>query len=148
VHRLVYGDRADVYRLRKKLHGIEGRFKRVAVPTYEQDLIPVAGIASGTNALDVRAINWSGWYSARGGRENIVVFDRSGAYRFATIVASSVVGDIETLTLAAPWPSDVALSDIRCVSWAELARLDSDAVEIVWTTPHVAQVSLPWRVVP
>lgn len=147
-HRLVYASRADVYRAREKLHYLKGRYRRVAVPTYGQDLIPLEGLVAGAAALDVRAINWTGLYSARPGRSRIVVRDRAGAYRYATIASASIAGDVETLVLSLPWASSVALEDIRTVSWVELARLDSDAIEIVWTTPEVAQMTLPWRVAP
>jgi hypothetical protein len=147
-HRLVYGTRAGVYGLRKKLHYLKGRYRQVALPTYQQDLIPVSGITAGSAALDVQAINWAGLYAARPGRSRIVVRDRAGIYHFATIAASSIAGSVETLTLSTAWPTTVALADIRTVSWVEFARLDSDAIEIVWTTPEVAEIALPWKVAP
>jgi hypothetical protein len=124
---------------------LRGRYRSAVIPTWNADLAPLSGIVSAGTTIDIEPINWTGYLAAAGGRNRVVVITRGGQYYWATIGSAYIVGDVETLVMASAWGGNVALGDIRQVCWADLSRMDSDALEIAWRTPEVAEIAIPWR---
>jgi hypothetical protein len=89
------------------------------------------------------AVRPFGWTAASPNRVRIIL--RNGTTYNRTVVGTSIVGADEVLVLSPAIGTVIQVQDVRQVCWAWPARLASDAIEIVWTTPEVSQISLPWR---
>ncbi len=137
-HAYTFSFRADVYVMRQRLAWLAGRYREADVPTFNADLVPLANVLG--SSIQVRRIGWTS--SAPTG---LVIIERDGTTWRRTVTGSSIVADTETLTFTPAITSLISLDDIRQISWTVTSRLDTDAVEIAWTTPQVAQMSLPWR---
>jgi hypothetical protein len=144
-HRHICPSRASARTLRGVAQYLRGRFRSVVVPTWNADLTPLSGIVSAGTTIDIAPINWTGYLASAGGRNRIVVVTRAGQYVWATISSAYITGDTETLVMSAAWGANVALGDIRQICWADLSRMESDALEIAWMTPEVAEIAIPWR---
>ena len=138
VHDHTLSARADVYVMRRRLAWLLGRYQLAHVPTFAADMVALAPVLGST--IDVRPIGWTSDAPTQ-----FVLIERDGTAWRRTVTGSSTVGTTETLTFTPSIGSLISLADIRQISWSVTSRLDSDAIEIIWTTPQVAQMSLPWR---
>lgn len=125
----VYG-RADRYALRQLLYAFTGKVNRVWLPTWQDDLFPVADASS--TLLDVAACGYTAYLHGANGRRDIRVELTDGTVLYRRITASEERSDtVERLQVDTAWPSTIAMDDIRSISFMGLARLDTDAVEIL-----------------
>jgi hypothetical protein len=144
-HRHLCDTRAKARALRGVAQYLRGRYRAAVIPTWNADVTPLSGIVSAGTTIDIEPINWTGYLASAGGRNRLVVITRGGQYYWATINSAYIVGDVETLVMASAWGANAALGDIRQVCWADLSRMDTDALEIAWRTPEVAEIAIPWR---
>jgi hypothetical protein len=144
-HRHICPTRESVFTLRGMAQYLRGRFRAAVIPTWNADLTPLSGIVSAGTTIDIEPINWTGYLAAAGGRNRIVLITRSGQYHWRTIASAYITGDVETLVMSSAWGANVALGEIRQICWADLSRMESDAIEIQWRTPEVADIAIPWR---
>jgi hypothetical protein len=135
-HAYLLRSRLDAYTLRQQLTWLAGQCRVTIMPTFGADLTPTANVTS--SGLTVAVV---GWTTASPNRVAIVTDD---GVTYRTVTGSFISGAFETLTLSPPITSTIPLLTIRQVSWAGPSRLAADAVEIIWRTPEVADVSLSW----
>lgn len=146
VHAWQLEGRPALARFRKLLYALRGKRGSLWVPTFLDDLTPVAGMTSTDTALRVA---WSG-YAARiaqaANRRDLRIELASGAVLYRRITASVDNGDgTETLALDSALGVAVAAADFAQVSFLALCRSDSDAVEFSWWTGQYADASTAWR---
>ena len=133
-----YGTRAEVYFLRRALARLAGQYEQATLPTFQADLTVTQPI--GGSLVYVEPIGWTA-----SSPNCIMIILRDGTIYNRTVTSSSIVGGAELLAVTPAFTSVIQVEDIRQVSWSRKSRLASDAVEIVWTTPEVATISLPWQ---
>ena len=138
-HRYILRSRADAYLLRARLAWLAGQYRTTNMPSFGDDLTPLGTINAGIT-MQVRRIGWTSSAPTK-----LAIIERDGFTTYRTVASSTIVGDAETLRIFPNITSAIALSGIRQICWAAPSRLATDAVEIVWTTPEVSTVALPWR---
>ncbi|KAF7600627.1 MAG: hypothetical protein CGU28_03105 [Candidatus Dactylopiibacterium carminicum] len=134
--------------LRSLLYTLRGRGTPIWLPSWADDLRPVAAITGAAMSIE-----WCGYTRLAAGKPNrrdvcIELFDGTRHYRRIT-AAAEAVGDKETLTLSAALGGTIQPEHIRQVSIMSLATLASDAAEIEHTTDQdgIASVSLGFSAV-
>lgn len=133
-----YGTRSDVYFLRRALASLAGQFEQVTLPTFQADLTVTQPI--GGALVYVEPIGWTASSPNR-----IMIILRDGTIYNRTVTSSTLVGEYERLAVTPIFGSVIAVEEVRQVCWSRPARLASDAIEILWTTPEVATIRLPWQ---
>ncbi|OXH93185.1 hypothetical protein CA830_09070 [Burkholderia multivorans] len=80
------------------------------------------------------------------GRQDVAFLHNDGTWYLRKITAFEFVdGIVERMRIDAALGVACAPSDFQIVCFLELARLESDAVEIFFETDRVARVTLPLR---
>lgn len=127
----------EAWAIREFLHRRAGRLRPFWQPTFEADLVSTAAGAV-TTTLTVRS---DGYLTHAASRTHIALETASG-WLVRTITAAEEISDTETeLTLNASLA--INASEILCISWLGLHRLDADRVEISWLGGQVCSVSVP-----
>lgn len=122
--------RDDHARLRSFLYALAGRAGQVWVPSWQADVHLIANVGASDTTLSVA---WMGntlfGQQAVNRRDlRLELFDGTVFYRRVT--ASISAGSAETLTMDSALGQDVAMTDIRQISWMTLSSLSSDTVTI------------------
>lgn len=125
----VYGSAARDA-LRGLLYYFAGQVNRVWLPTWQDDLTPVADAA--TTVIDVAHCGYTAYLHGQAGRRDIRMQLVDGTVLYRRITASTELSNaVERLQVDSAWPATIAQADIQSISYMGLCRLDTDAVEIV-----------------
>lgn len=126
----IYG-RAARDTLRKRLYALAGRAGRLWVPTWQDDLTPLAALASGATTLDVAHCAYTVYLHGQNGRRDLRVELVDGTVLYRRITASAELdADTERLAVDSAWGVDATPEAIARISFMGLCRLNADAVEI------------------
>jgi len=134
---------------RSLLYALKGRQGALWVPTYQQDLLVAALIASNATNIDVEWFGYTRYLSGRINRRDIRIELNNGTIFYRRITgASEVSAAIERLSIDSQLGQDVAPSAIRAISFLAMCRLDADEIEIAHLTNQgLAQATTNWRAV-
>lgn len=137
--------RAELWTLRRWLHSVRGKQKAFFVPSWNQDIAPLADIAPTDVSITARAIDYNLYLDAH----DIVVRLLDGTtYLNRTTGAAIDVDGNETIYLAAAFGVDIPLATIDRISFISHVRLDSDRVELRYREAGAVSVSIPITEVP
>ena len=148
-HRWMLANRSEIQGLRGWLAARAGRKQPFWLPSSKGDVLLAAPASSGASTLTVRNRGlwrmFSGPDTAAGRRD--LMFDLQDGQRiFARcVLVEQLDAETERLTLDAPLPRDLDPAQVRLISLLRLVRLESDAVEISYATPDVADAELSLR---
>jgi hypothetical protein len=138
--------RAEQDTYRRLLYALRGRRGSVWVPTWTDDLVLVATIASGASNIDV---DWTGYtrqLNQDTGRRDVRIELASGTILYRRITgAVEVSATVERLSVDAVFPSTIEPADVVQVSFLTLARLDADAIELAHWTSDVSESATTFR---
>jgi len=154
-------------RNRAEAEYVEGFFSRMRgrrgmfyTPTWENDLPLSANVVAGTNQLFSSYLEIARFLSDDPSRQRIILVTKDGRYfpnRVSDISLSTAgygraygfdyggsdLVDLQTVvTVRDPWPEDIAMSDVRAVSWLMASRLSTDMISFSWLTDSVAEFDL------
>ncbi|KGG93051.1 hypothetical protein P245_10815 [Comamonas thiooxydans] len=139
-------DRADLTAMRGWLAARAGRQVPFWVPTWERGLEVAQPFTFDATEILVQARGFATYYQAMPGRQDVAFLHNDGSWTLRRITAFEFVdGVVERMRIDAALGRACAPSDLRIVCFLELARLESDAVEIFFETDSVARVTLPIR---
>ncbi len=139
-------DRSDITTMRRWLLARGGRQVPVWVPTWERGVEVVAAFTSDATEILVESRGFSTYYAAMPGRQDIAFLHNDGSWTLRQISAFEYVdGVVERMRLNASLGRAGMAEDFKIVCFLELARLDSDAIEIFFETDKIARVSIPLR---
>lgn len=139
-------DRADLTVLRGWLATRAGRQGPFWVPTWERGLEVAEPFNLDATEILVQARGFPTYYQAMPGRQDVAFLHNNGTWSLRRITAFEFVdGVVERMRIDAALGIACAPSDFQIVCFLELARLESDAVEIFFETDRVARVTLPLR---
>jgi hypothetical protein len=137
--------RANILKLRRLLLALRGKQKAFYLPTFIEDLTPVANLISGSSALDISHIGYTRFVV--GGvspRDTIRVTFTDGSTLTRSIVSSQELSSTtERLTLSANWPANRPVSEISKIEYLELSRFDTDTFLFRYSKPSTAVVIAP-----
>jgi hypothetical protein len=139
-------DRSDITTMRRWLLARAGRQVPVWVPTWERGVEVAAAFTSDATEILVESRGFSTYYAAMPGRQDIAFLHNDGSWTLRQISAFEYVdGIVERMRLNASLGRAGMAEDFKIVCFLELARLDSDAIEIFFETDKIARVSIPLR---
>lgn len=124
----VYG-RAERTSLRQLFYALAGKASRLWLPTWQDDLYPVATLTA--SILAVAHCGYTQFLYGQNGRRDIRIELSDGTVLYRRITASTELDvNTEQLQVDSAWPSSIPASDVLSISYMGLCRLDTDAVEI------------------
>lgn len=139
-------DRADLTAMRGWLAARAGRQVPFWVPTWERGLEVSQPFALDATAVLVQARGFATYYHDMPGRQDVAFLHNNGTWYLRRITAFEFVdGTVERMRIDAALGVACTSADFQIVCFLELARLESDAVEIFFETDRVARVALPLR---
>lgn len=145
-HRWLLDGRASISAFRSWLYARRGRLSSFWLPTFALDLAVVADIGSADTTIDVEHCGYTDTIAQDIGRRDIRIELASGATYLRRITGSAEIsGTVERLTIDSALGAAVQAAQIRSVSYLDLVRLESDAVEIAWWRSDVAEVRASTR---
>lgn len=120
-----------LWEVRQLLHAFRGRQQSFFIPSFYDDLTPVAGISSAAQTINVENIGYNLFVQNRQPRDVVQVKLVDGTLITRRVESSSEISaDEEQLTVTTSWGVTAALADIDRVSFVESVRLRSDDVNI------------------
>lgn len=145
-HQYLLADRARLTAMRGWLAARAGRQVPFWVPTWERGLEVAQPFKLDATEILVQSRGFSTYYQAMPGRQDVAFLHNDGTWTLRRITAFEFVdGVVERMRIDAALGRACAPSDFRIVCFLELARLESDAVEIFFETDRVVRVTLPIR---
>lgn len=142
--------RADHSWYRSLVYTLDGRRVPLWLPSWTDDLRPVATVAGGSVSMPVEWTGYTLFGKAKPNRQDVRIELTDGTALYRRIVNAVEAGATETLTLdAALDETGISPERIRQVSFMALSMLASDQVEIEHVTDGdgVATSTLGWQVV-
>lgn len=132
--------RADIHTLRQWFHARQGRYKRIWLPTYQHDLVVNGTTGSGDPYLQVEHVGYTQHLQGKIGRRDLRICLKDGTEFYRRIDSSVEVDSTqEQLNLDASFGREITPNDVRSVSYLQLSRLASDAVDLAWHTPEAQE---------
>jgi hypothetical protein len=125
----VTATKADLWKWRQFLHWLRGRQQVFLLPTFQRDIQLIEFIGSGAIAAKIRGLGLSS-YGTFPMRTAVLFTDGTIEYRNITSAAPIPDSDDEYVTLSEGFTRDVYPEDIRRWEIVNLARLDTDEVEL------------------
>lgn len=131
LHRWKLFGRSEQTAFRSFIYYLNGRQKRVWVPTHADDLTLVAVTAETSTVIDVANIGYTRFARNKIGRRDIRIQLYNGSVFYRRITGSAeITSDIERLQIDAALGVIVNPADVARISWLMLMRADSDTVNI------------------
>lgn len=145
-HQYLLPDRAQLTAMRGWLAARAGRQVPFWLPTWERGLEVAQPFKLDTTEILVQARGFATYYRAMPGRRDVAFLHNDGTWYLRRITAFEFVdGVVERMRIDEALGVACAPSDFRIVCFLELARQESDAVEIFFETDRVTRVTLPIR---
>lgn len=142
--------RAEHSWFRSLLYTLDGRRVPIWVPSWVDDLKPVAAVAGGGTALGIEWAGYTLFGKDKPNRKDLRIELNDGTVFYRRIVNAVEAGGNETLTLSASLDgASIAPERIRQVSFMALSTLASDEIEIEHVTDAegVAKATTGWQAV-
>lgn len=134
-HRWTLFGRAEQTAHRSLLYALQGRFKALWAPTFDSDIQLAAPVSAATAALDIAAIDYPRHGAGRVGRRDIRIELADGTAFHRRITASATLdADTERLVIDSALGQDVAIAQVRRISFMALSRQNADETEIEHVT--------------
>lgn len=134
----MFEDRDESWNFRLWLHRRDGKQRPYWIPTFEANF-EVKSVGLVSNSVNVRANDYKGLAEDR---KHIAIQYSDGSWRAREILG---IGDIDpnTISLALDGSLDVDASEIICISFLTLKRLDSNEITIEWIGNACGQADIP-----
>lgn len=137
---------AETWAFRRFLAQQRGRLRDVWVPSWAQDFDLLASVSTASTAMVVAWAGYSLLLAGKVGRRDLRIELRDGTVAYARVTgAVELTPDTEQVTLDAPLGINATPSQVACISFMTLCRLNADAAEIAHWTADVAQASATFR---
>lgn len=122
--------RKTLWEMRQLFHHLGGRLTSFYIPTFFDDLKPVAALSSGSPSLTIENVGYASFVKDRKSRIRVHLTDGTALDRTVTS-SSEIDAETEQLTLNTGWPTTIQVDEVDRIEFIETVRLASDDVEIV-----------------
>lgn len=146
-HHITADGKAAIDQLRAFLYYARGKQRVFWLPTFCEDLILHSEATSGAGYIDVEPGLIVQHLWGKPNRRDIRVELYSGAVYFRRLTNATDAGNYERLHLEAGIPTTLNSSTVSRISWANVARLDTDSVTMLWRHDDWVDCSFNWRTV-
>lgn len=126
--------RADQADLRSLLYWLAGRFGKLWVPSFTNDLQLSATIGSSDTTITVEWCGYSDFGDQQLNARDIRIELKNGTVFYRRITASTDGGSTETLTINASLGTTVAVNDVRLISFMFFGQQLSDDLDLIHHT--------------
>lgn len=133
---------------RSLLYTLRGRSTPMWIPSFAQDLQPIAAVAGGSSSMSIEWAGYSLFGKDKANRRDLRIELVDGSRLYRRITNAVEAGDAETLTLSASLDAgSIAPERIRQVSIMSLCTLASDETEFDHVTDQdgEAKVTTGWQ---
>lgn len=129
-----------INQFRSWLYSRRGRVVPFWSPSWKNDLRVVTRIEQGAVTIEVANIGYRSFYATPIGRQDIIIFLRSGQTIMRRITGASqgVTSATEVLSLDQEMTQVIEVNQVQMVSFLGLHRLDADEVELDWRSDKLA----------
>lgn len=123
--------KAELWNVRQLLHALGGRQVSFYVPTFNQDLLPTAAMATASQDLVIQNIGYTQFVRGRQPKNRLWMRLTDG-----TIITKEIITWVETttttetLTVDSTWGQDITLAEIDRISYLEEVRYNTDEITI------------------
>jgi len=140
----VLRSRAEILQFRRLMVGLQGPQKAVWIPTFIEDLLPVADLVSAANTIDVESVDYTRLVRSRlpMTKFRITFTDDSSLVRDVTS-SVKVSATVDRLTLDDTWPAARTVAEVVRIEFYELVRFESDDLELLHERDGLARVRAP-----
>lgn len=140
--------RQRLWQVRQLLHFLRGRQTSFYIPTFYEELVPVANVTGGTNTVDVENVGYAKFVKSRQAR-NVVQLIKTDGTKLTPVTitaASELSTTVERLTVSPNWSGSATVAEVKRVEYFEKVRMDTDEVQIEHSTAiGDAEVEMPVR---
>lgn len=136
-------DHADL--IRQFFDRMKGRQHEFYMPTWQQDLVPVSGVASGATTLTVEGTATDATFDPSTVYKGIAIRKTDGGWITRTVTSIATSGGNSVITVGSAWGENVALDAIDRVSWLPVWRFSSDTMTMSWPREDVSHIKLPMQ---
>lgn len=145
-HRWLLDGRAEIDGFRRWLYARQGRLSAFWLPTFAQDFALTAPIGSSDTTIDVENCGYTTSIAQAIGRRDIRILLNNGTAYMRRITGSSVISAaVERLTISSALGAAVATNQVQAISYMDLVRQESDAIELAWWRHDVVEAALVMR---
>jgi hypothetical protein len=143
-----FENRSAIAGFRSWLHARMGRAVPFWLPTFGTDIIVTRNIATADQSVTVQNMGYARYIASPALRRDIVIRTVGGqVYRRRITGATELSDDEEILTLDNALGISLSAVKILRVSFLNLVRLESDAIELFWETDALVRVGFETRTV-
>lgn len=133
--RWLFDGRAEIDAWRKRLFAMRGRHASMWVPTWSEDLVPVATLASSGTQIDVSWCAYTQYQAVQINRRDLRIELANGQVFYRRVTGSvELDANTERLSIDAALGVTVTADEFALVSFMALGRFDSDSHELAWWT--------------
>lgn len=124
--------RQRLWQVRRLLHHLRGMQTSFYIPTFYDELVPVADIGAGASTVDVENVGYSKFVASRQARNVVQVVKTDGTKLGPVTVTGAVElsADVERLTVTPTWSGAATVAEVLRVEYLEKVRMDSDEATI------------------
>ncbi|WP_229659141.1 hypothetical protein [Luteimonas terricola] len=134
-HDFTLAGRSERSAHRSYLYWLAGRYQRLWVPTFADDVQQLELLTSGVSTLFVAAAGITAHLRQQPGRRHLRIERNDGTVHYREVLSSSELdADRELLLIDSPLGADLAPEQVRVISWMALSRQASDRVGITHIT--------------
>jgi hypothetical protein len=127
----VVDGRSEHARLRGLVYYFAGCRQIAWRPTFAQDFVPVAAMTAASTTIDIAYVGYTRFAQRRASKRDIRIEHNKGAPLYRHITDSTEVdAHTERLSLDSALGLDLAVADVKRISYLELVRQNSDDVEL------------------
>jgi len=132
--------RANIQAFRQWLHARAGKLTPIWVQTYQVDLVLTQDVQITDDFIRVQNVGYAQHIQQAIGRRDIAIRLIDGTVYYRRIIASlEVDSQTEQLTLDSAIGQAVNSADVQMISWLQICRIESDAIEMQWRSAGVME---------
>ncbi len=147
-HNWTLDGKDEIDAFREFLYARAGKHKAVWLPTFTPDIELAVAYQSTDSYMDVEHGKIAQHLWGHVNRKDIMIELVDGTVFYRRITDVDVIDDdTERLTISSALGQNVAVDEIRRISWMSIARLDSDQVTLLWRHDDWVECSQNWRTV-
>lgn len=137
-------DRSEILALRKLFIDLRGQQKAFYLPTFQEELTPVASLLSGSATIDVTSIGYPTYAKSREPYSLLHVEFTDGTSLVRTVSSAvNVDADTDRLTLGDTWPSTKTVDEVERIEFYDLVRFKADELLLRYRRIGSASARLP-----
>jgi hypothetical protein len=145
-HQYLLRDRNDIAAMRAWLSARAGRQAPFWMPTWERNFEIASPDAIDALSLLIVSQGFATYFQNLPGRQDIALLHRDGTWYFRHVTAFEYAGGVlERIVIDEALGRACQPDDFALCCFLELARLDSDAVELFFETDSIARLTLAAR---